>query len=217
MTVKTFIQPSFTTQDAASYKAAIDNAIAVLSEPARQFAPRQMASPGLGITIEAGSLQDGSVVNAANVTGIGAPASKPRIDRVYFDLNTKVFVRAVGAEATTPVVPAIPFGTYLICQIYMTVGMTAITNADIIDERTAVFAPLATLVGGYTQITDADGLIRVLIGRGSIDNRIILRLQTNDATSKVYVQNADGTPVFSIDGTGAVRAKGTITPSTTIP
>ena len=175
-----------------------------------------MAPLGLGVTIEAGSLQDGSGVAAGNMTGIGAPAANPRIDRIYFNLNTKTFVRAVGVEAAVPVVPAAPYGVYLVCQVFMTVGMTAITNADIMDERTAVMAPLVMPSAGYTQVVDLDGLARILVGRAGYDNRVIVRLQTNDSSSRLLIQRQDGTPIFSIDGAGDVRSIGTITQSTTV-
>jgi hypothetical protein len=77
MTVQTFAQPDFTAQDNATYKANIDHAIAVLAEAAKQFAPREMAVPAMGITIEQGHLPDGTSIAATNVTGIGAPGRQP--------------------------------------------------------------------------------------------------------------------------------------------
>lgn len=215
MTVAEFTQPDFTTQTAAQYKSAIDNSIAVLAETGRQFAPREMATPGMGIAIEAGLLMDGTVIMGTNVTGIGAPTTNSRIDRIYLDLNDRTYHRVVGTESATPAPPAIPFGVFPICQFTLDPDDTAILDAMITDERTFVMAPVALIQSGYTSIVDPTGLLRVLIGAPGIDHRIILRTHTADAGSKVIVQNSDGTVVFSVDGAGNVIAKGTITPSGT--
>lgn len=210
-----FQQPDFTTQDAATYKAAIDNSIAVLAETGKQFAPREMSTPGMGISVEAGLLMDGTLIPAQNITGIGAPSTNPRIDRVYFDLNTRTYGRKVGVEAATPVPPALDYGVFPICQIRLEVGDIAIIYDDITDERTFVMAPIAFLQGGYTSIVDPTGLLRILIGAPGIDHRIIIRTHTADSGSSVLVQNSDGVSVFKVDGAGNVVAKGTITPSGT--
>ncbi|AXC34255.1 hypothetical protein P7I17_gp01 [Escherichia phage Halfdan] len=215
MSVSEFVQPDFTTQTAANYKSAIDNSIAVLAETGRQFAPREMATVGMGIAIEAGLLMDGSVIMGTNVTGIGAPSANPRIDRVYLDLNDRTYHRVVGTEAATPTPPAIPFGVFPICQISLEPDDTAILNAMITDERTFVMAPVALIQGGYTSVVDPTGLLRILIGSPGIDHRIILRTHTADSGSSVLVQNSDGVAVFKVDGAGNVVAKGTITPSGT--
>ncbi len=129
--------------------------VRVLAETGKQFAAREMATPAMGVTIEAGLLMDGTVVVAQNVTGIGAPSANPRIDRIYFDLNLRQFQRVVGAEAATPTKPALPFGVFPVCSIYMTVGQTSIVNANITDERTMIAAPAAFFAGdGYTSIVD---------------------------------------------------------------
>ena len=218
MTTSIFVQPSFTTQDAASYKAAIDAAIAVISKPALQFAPREQAVLGMGITIEAGVLMDGVVINATSITGIGVPAVNPRIDRIYLDLNTRLFVRVVGVVAATPVPPALPLGVYPIAQVLINPTDTVIANSQIIDERTAVMVSAAYLRGdGYTTIVDPDGLIRVLMGKTANDPRVIVRLHTIDATSKVQFQNSAGATIAELDGTGALKIKGVLTQSVVFP
>lgn len=215
MSVSEFVQPDFTTQTAAQYKSAIDNSIAVLAEAGRQFAPREMATPGMGVAIEAGLLMDGSVIMGTNVTGIGAPTTHPRIDRIYLDLNDRTYHRVVGAESATPAPPALPFGVFPICQFIIETDDTAIVNAMITDERTFVMAPISLIQGGYSTIVDPTGLIRILIGAPGVDHRIILRTHTDDAGSSVLVQNSSGASIFKIDGAGNVVAKGTITPSGT--
>lgn len=165
MAVKEFVQPAFQSQDNTTYKAAIDAAIAVLAEIGRPFAPRAMAVPGMGILVESGSLFDGTVIAAANVSGIGAPAANPRIDRVYFNPASRAFARVVGVENVAPVAPALPLGMFAIADILLTVGMTTITNASITDIR-PVLIPAAWMDGaGNTVLVDPDGLYRFIVGR----------------------------------------------------
>lgn len=215
MSVSKFSQPDFTAQDAAAYKTSIDSSIAALAQYAIQFAPTEMATPAMGIQVDAGLMMDGTVLPAQNLTGIGAPSSDPRIDRVYLDINTQTLQRLVGTEAASPTPPPYPIGVFPICQIVFYVGQTSIVNADIIDERNMISIPVGEVKGAYTQIVDPDHLTRILIGRGGVDNRIIIKTHTSDALSKVVVQDSSGTPIFSIDGAGNVIAKGSITPNGT--
>lgn len=213
--VTKFQQPDFTGQDATTYKSSIDNSIAMLAQLAKQFAPREMATPALGITIEEGILSDGTHIAAQNVAGIGAPSASPRIDRIYYDMNLRSFQRVVGAEASSPVAPSLPFGAIPIAQIYLTVGMTAIRNADIMDDRSFMLAPVAFLAGdGYTSIVGADGLLRVIIGKGGVDHRIIFRLH-NDSDAKIQIQNSSGATVAELDASGNIKIAGTLTQNAT--
>lgn len=205
MTVAIFTQPAFTAQDAASYKANIDNSMLVAGEIVRQFAPREMAVLGMGVTIEAGTLIDGVTIPATSITGIGAPTVNPRIDRVYFDMNTRLFVRLVGVEAVAPVAPAYPLGVYPIAQLYFAVGDTLLTNANIIDDRAMIIVPAAYMRGdAYTTIVDAAGLTRILIGKAGIDNRVIVRMQQNDGSARFEIQQSDGTVTCAITDKGIV-------------
>ncbi|CUS06482.1 hypothetical protein FDJ62_gp21 [Acinetobacter phage Loki] len=214
MTVSKFEQPDFTAQDAATYKANIDNSIDVLAQTGKQFAPREMATPAMGVTFEAGLLMDGTVVPAQNLTGIGAPTTNPRIDRVYYDLNLRSFQRVTGTEAATPTPPALPFGVFPVCSIYLVVGQTAIRNADLTDDRTMIIAPAAFFAGdGYTSIVDAAGLLRMIIGKAGVDNRFITRLH-NDTDAKFVIQNSSGADVANVDATGKATFKSYMLTST---
>ena len=213
--MSTFNQPDFTSQTATQYKANIDNSIAVLAEVGIQLAPRPTNPPTMGVMFEAGTLSTGEIIPPHLESGIGAPSVHPRIDRIYFNVALKTFLRIVGSESATPSPPAIPMGSIPLCQVHFVVGQTAILHADITDERTAVVAPVAVYDNGYSVIVDPDGLTRILIGRPGFDHRTIIRLHTDDAGSSLTVQNASGQPIFSIDGAGNVKAKGGITPNAT--
>jgi hypothetical protein len=195
MTVQTFAQPDFTAQDNATYKANIDHAIAVLAEAAKQFAPREMAVPAMGITIEQGHLPDGTSIAATNVTGIGAPGANPRIDRIYYSPDQASYQRVVGTEASSPVAPALPGGAVPIAQIMLTVGQTAILNANIVDERVHVsaFNFLRLAAFNFIELIDTLGNARILVGKPGVDHRIIVRHHQTDGSSKLEGQQSDGT------------------------
>ena len=209
MTVRTPVQPSFTAQDAASYKGNIDATIAVNSEIGGLFAPHEQAVLALGITMEAGSFMDGTSIAATSLSGIGLPTTGPRIDRIYLDLNSRLYVRIVGTEAVSPaapVAPAYPFGKFPIAQVLLNPTDTVITNDAIIDERTMVTAPAAFFNGdGYLTIVDPDGLVRFLVGKTANDPRIIVRFHLNNGTSKIEGQQSDGAVKWNIYDNGIMQ------------
>ena len=152
MAVATFLQTDFTTQDATTYKAALDGNGSVLARLAAAFAPSQQATPNMTVLVNAGALLFwGNVVPvAAQSTGvIAAPVSNPRIDRVVIDAGNGVIATVTGTESATPTAPAIPSGYLPIAQILLAPGATSISNAMITDER----------VSGNLQLT---GSMRVL-------------------------------------------------------
>ena len=215
--VETFVQPNFTTQDAASYKAALDKSIAVLAEISKAFAPREMAAPGMGVTIEAGSLGDGTPIAAANVTGIGAPVGNPRIDRIYLALATGVFTRIAGTAAAVPVPPALPTGAYAIAQVYLIPGQTIIGNADLLDERSSIMYVPLRIFGNYTEILDPLGIPRIIMGKAGSDNRIIVRLHGDEGGSTLVIQNSAFTGLGTINGAGDLAWAGKFAVNNAVP
>ncbi len=138
MTVATYQQTDFTTQDATTYKAAIDGNINILARLAAAFAPGQQATPNMTVLVGAGALMSwGNVVPvAAQSTGlIAAPVTNPRIDRVVIDAGNGVIATVTGTESATPTAPAIPSGYLPIAQVLLAPGVTSITNAMLTDER----------------------------------------------------------------------------------
>lgn len=162
MTVSTFVQPDFTTQTAAAYKANLDNGIAVVAEVAAQFAPRENSPAAMQVLVSAGVLSDGSAINATTVA-IPAVSANPRIDRIYLNLTTKAFVRLAGTENAAPVAPAYPSGVYPICQVTVGTGVSQIVNANIVDERPSILLPQTTAVPkSYAQVSlSADAAMTV--------------------------------------------------------
>ena len=138
MPVATFLQNDFTTQDATTYKAALDGNVSVMARLSAAFAPGQQATPNMTVAVGAGALMTwGNVVPvAAQSTGvIVAPVANPRIDRVVIDAGNGAIATVTGTESASPVPPAIPAGFLPVAQVLLAPGATSITNAMITDER----------------------------------------------------------------------------------
>ena len=137
MGVGTFTQPDHSTQGGTQYKLAINNSIAVCGAIGAQFAPHENSTPNMTVLVDAGRLLvDGAlVVRTQQSTSFSAPVGNPRIDRIVLDPVTGSISVATGTPAASPSPPDIPTGKLPICQIYITVGMSAITNLAITDER----------------------------------------------------------------------------------
>ena len=138
MPVASFLPTDFTTQDATTYKAALDGNGSVLARLAAAFAPDQQAAPNMTVVVGAGALMTwGNVVpiGAQSTAIITAPAANPRIDRVVIDAGNGVIATLLGTESVTPAAPAIPSGYLPIAQVLLAPGATSITNAMITDER----------------------------------------------------------------------------------
>ncbi len=138
MPTVSFVQPDYTSQDAATYKAALDAAVKLLHRLAG-FAPHAAATPDLTVVIDAGVIPG---VGAAHTevaqqttAALVAPAANPRRDIVYIDVLTGAAGVATGAEAGTPSDPAVPAGKAAVARVNLTVGQTEIVNADIDDLR----------------------------------------------------------------------------------
>jgi hypothetical protein len=146
VTVARFVQPNYTTQAAAAYKANIDAAFAVNRRIAGAFAPHQVYSgspqPDLAVELDAGYVWSGTTmleVAAQSVSGFTIPtAGQHRIDRVVVNVLTGVATRVAGTAVTgspTATPPAIPTGTLPVCQVLITSADTTITDSMITDER----------------------------------------------------------------------------------
>ena len=72
---------------------------------------------------------------AQTTATITAPSVDPRIDRVVIDDTTGVVSVITGAEAASPVPPALTAGKLPVAQVALVVSQTAIVNADLTDER----------------------------------------------------------------------------------
>jgi len=143
MTVATFNQTDYTTQDSATYKANIDADINVLAKLAEMFAPRQSNAVGdMYMALDPGILTfpDGS--NSTHSGGhILGPFSAPtggnnRIDLITIAAGGMISADIIpGTPAANPSPPACPAGNLPIAQIFLSTGMNKIVNSNITDIR----------------------------------------------------------------------------------
>jgi hypothetical protein len=211
MTVRKFVQPDMTTQNAAAYKAAIEAAIAVMAQVGAMFAASEKSPvPDMTVQIGSGETGIGGSVAAASIGPIGAPAANPRIDRIYFNPNGLAFGRQVGVEAVTPVAPAAPYGTFLICDVALHVGQTQITNNDITDLRSPLFSGPIFADGGFVNVVDPDGLFRLFVGRSIAaggTGTLRWKLHNNNGTTKYIISNSDDVEGFSARDDGITQQR----------
>jgi len=140
--------PDFTSQTASQYKANIDAGFAVADRLAWAFALHEQATPDMTVRVDGGAIFDGATlteVAAQSTPAIAAPTTNPRIDRVVIDRATGAVSVVAGTEAASPTPPAIPAGKAPVARVSLAVGQTAITNADITDERSLGLLGLGAL------------------------------------------------------------------------
>ncbi|MBP2226872.1 hypothetical protein J2847_000139 [Azospirillum agricola] len=128
MAVQTF-NPTDLSQSTANW--------AVAQRIVGPFAPHAQVTPNLTLALDPGHLLSGTTlteVNAQNVGPFAPPASGFRIDRVVIDRATGVASIVTGiADSLTP--PAIPVGTLPVAQVFLQNTTTAISNHNLVDER----------------------------------------------------------------------------------
>ena len=136
-----FIQPNFATQDAGTYKAAIDASAAAMKSIGNASAPHQSSPPAMNITLEPGMLivtTGGIVWPAEQVTGnMAAPTGgNYRYDLVVRDKTTGAVSIVTGTPGlSNPAIPALPADKFPMGIVLLYTGMTQILDADIIDAR----------------------------------------------------------------------------------
>lgn len=137
MTVGTPQEQNFESMSGTAYKTAIDNNMAACKVVAAAYAPYAKTFPDMNVLVHPGSIfvNNTLVTNVQQIFLFTAPSSNPRIDRIVRDKLTGVASVVAGSESGSPTPPGIPAGKSPIAQVALAVGMTAITNANIIDER----------------------------------------------------------------------------------
>lgn len=136
--VGTWDDSDFETQTGTVYKTNLDNNLAVGKRLTDAFAPHAKASPDMNVLIDAGPIFADGVFTEKSQQTVGpfsAPVSNPRIDRIVIDAVTGDAEIVAGTEAGSPTAPNVPDEKIPVCQIALTVGMVAITNLIISDER----------------------------------------------------------------------------------
>lgn len=98
------------------------------------------ASPDMTVAVAAGQARIGGyypVYAGGNATITTADSTNPRIDIITLDYNAAITVTA-GTAASAPVAPSIPANSVLLCQVYVSAGITSVGSSRIIDKRVLV-------------------------------------------------------------------------------
>lgn len=134
--------PNFNADDAATYKATLDGNAQVALQTAAAFSAYAQIVPNMTLIVAAGTLTILGVptIKALQFTPtFSAPVTNPRIDRIVLSVTTGIISVLTGAEAAVPVPLTVGFGFSPICQVSLAVGVAALTNSMITDERTVSF------------------------------------------------------------------------------
>jgi len=187
-----------TTMPGTTYKTTIDgNSVAALRIVGK-FLPHAQTSPNMTVVIDAGHIFDGATlteVAAQTTAAFSAPVGHPRIDRIVVDNTTGAIAVVPGAEAVSPVPPAIPAGKSPVAQVAFTTSTSAITNAQITDERD--FS--ASNAGGFGQQDTIASSATCDLGAVTSHNAVI----TGTATISSFGSSASVLqPIYLIEFSG---------------
>jgi len=184
--------------------------------------PQAQASPNMTVAVSAGRIyfQSGYYYDYAggNSPAITAPGANPYIALLTLE-TSGTLAWTYGAEAASPVAPTYPTGKYPICEVYCTVAMAHIDNADdstngYIKTDARPFAQYNTLIGQISanlkwshdaevshQTTSYTKKKTITLAHGFVGSiRMMVDLKGNDGSSttcyaKLYKQEPGGSSV----------------------
>lgn len=125
--------------------------------PSGLFAPHAQSAPDMTVRIDPGHFFISTAlisVAAQNSALITAPVTNPRIDRIVISSNDGLVSVITGTEAASPVPPAMPStgNVFLVADVYLTTGMTEITDSSITDNRSAGLFGVGNYPGQVMQL-----------------------------------------------------------------
>lgn len=213
MSVATFVQTNYTTQDASTYKNSIDSDISVTSRIGALFACHQQSSPNMTVRVDAGAVVNGITLTevAAQSTGtITAPASNSRIDRVVADSLTGVVSVITGVSGSSPAIPSLTAGKIPLARVLLTSSSTTITNSMIADERCFLKPNLQSINEFTSSPSISSGVLTLDLNLGSVFN---VSLNASITTLTISNPPASGTArgftlKLTADGTARTIAWG---------
>lgn len=182
MTTAQFQVVDFAADDPSTIKNKLANDTLVLARTGAAYQCYANSPPTMAVKVAAGSLFVGGapVENGIQSSStITAPSANPRIDRVVVDAATGVASVVTGAEAGSPVAPAIPAGKLPCARIALATSTTSIGNSLITDERAFSVSDLwprvvTKSVAGSANVTltQAEQRCGVLILTGALTGNI---------------------------------------------
>lgn len=163
-----FVQPDSTTQDAATYKNALEVSALIHQPVAGAFNVRASDTPTLSVVIDGGAIYTGvSIIEigAQTLTGITAPVSQPRIDVIEIDPFTGSAYRVQGTPAASPARPNVTAGRVPLAYYQIGVGATAITNTMIVPVRSVIPMAIPTIASGnQIRFKDSNEFVKNIAG-----------------------------------------------------
>lgn len=205
MTVATFNQTDYTTQDSATYKANIDADINVLAKLGQMFAPHSAGNNSMYAEIDPGILTfpDGSnATHSSHILGaFNAPTGgNNKIDLITIPANGLLNANIIeGTPAANPSPPACPAGNLPIAQVFLSTGMNAILNSNITDVRGWLVSGIPTISSGSWNMGDADGnqycsvgfcpSSVIFIGAGNSTNSASIGIDNGTLRGCIYSSN----------------------------
>lgn len=141
MTISTWYQTNFTSDDPTTYKTGIDGNFAMMARLVTMFYPYASSTPAMNVNVASGAVLNGVALtnsSAQQSSTVVAPSSAnaQRIDRVMVSKASGGIAYVTGTASSTPSAPAISSGYLPVAQILLSTSTTAITNSMITDERT---------------------------------------------------------------------------------
>ncbi len=136
-------QPNSTTQDAASYKSALETAALINQPVAGAFNVRAADTPSNAVVVEGLPYYNGQsyvMASQQTISAIPAPTATPRIDVIEMDPNNGLVYHKAGTEAASPLIPLPTTGRVPLAYYQLAVGVSIITNAMINPVRSPMWA-----------------------------------------------------------------------------
>ncbi len=172
----------------------------------RPFVLKENTVPDMNVIIGAGSFRVRGLtlteLTEQTLGPITAPVTNPRLDRVVLNTVTSIIEIVTGAEAPSPVVPAVSIDQIPIARIGLSPGTTEILNGNISEEKMyvdSVKVGTTTEAGVNELATNAEAVAKA---DGSV---VVTALNLNflDATQtfKGMIEISDDTEMLAkVDG-----------------
>lgn len=130
---------NFNSDNAATYKSKLDGNSQVAAAFSAAFQCYAQTVPNMTLNVAAGVHRVGGqflVISLQTTGAFVAPIANPRIDRIALREVDALLVVLPGTENAVPVAPIYPLGFIPVAQVQLAVGVAALTNSMINDERT---------------------------------------------------------------------------------
>lgn len=126
----------------------VDRWFDYIESTSNQFVVTESPLVGMSVEVLSGIIfYNNTVTEVApqTLSGIVAPTTNPRIDRVVIDLDGVASI-VTGTEDASPVPPDPPLNTRPLARVSLATSTTLITNDDIENDRSPIYEPRADVL-----------------------------------------------------------------------